>query len=86
MRRKQSINKVYSADEAIDRLGGPRIVADLLSTNDRVVDERVVWNWRKRGFPWHRYPEIGDLLRREGLRFSTNDVFARMGKRNGGAA
>jgi hypothetical protein len=80
MRRKQSINKVYSADEAIDRLGGPRTVGELLGVN-----ERVVWNWRERGFPAHRYIEIRDLLRRQRLRFSP-DLFARMGNRGNGGA
>lgn len=80
MRRKQ---KVYSsADEAIDRLGGPRAVGQLLGG----VSERVVWNWRERGFPAHRYIEIRDLLRRNRMRFSP-ELFARMGKSgNGGAA
>ena len=68
---------IKDANEAIDALGGPRTVGDLLG-----VDERVVWNWRERGFPWHRYPKIIQLLRRERLRFSL-DVFA---KRNGGKA
>ena len=69
---------IKSADEAIDALGGPRTVGELLDG----VDERVVWNWRKRGFPPHRYPAISKLLRRRRLRFSMEDVFPRMG--NGG--
>ena len=71
---------IKDANEAIDALGGPRTVGELLG-----VDERVVWNWRERGFPAHRYPKIAPLLRRHRLRFSL-DVFARMGKRNGGGA
>ena len=59
MRRVQSINKVYSADEAIDGMGGPRRWG-----YSSAVDERVVWNWRKRGFPSHRYREIKHLLQR----------------------
>jgi hypothetical protein len=74
MRRKQSINKVFSADEAIDRLGGPRTVGELLGG----VNERVVWNWRERGFPAHRYIEIRALLRRHRLRFTATDLFARI--------
>lgn len=68
---------IKSADEAIDELGGPRTVGELLG-----IDERVVWNWRSRGFPSHRYPAISRLLRRKRLQFSTEDVFPRMG--NGG--
>jgi hypothetical protein len=65
---------ITSADEAIDALGGPRKVGKLLNG----VEERTVWNWRIRGFPSHRYPEIQQLLRRHKLKF-TRDVFARMG-------
>jgi hypothetical protein len=72
MQRKR-LEQVHSADEAIDRLGGPRTVGELLGVN-----ERVVWNWRERGFPAHRYFEIVALLRRERLKFS-RDLFARMG-------
>ena len=71
------IIKVSTADEAIDAMGGPRRVGELLE-----LDERVVWNWRKRGFPSHRYPKIRALMQRERLKFPP-DVFARMG-RNGG--
>jgi hypothetical protein len=70
---------ITSADEAIDALGGPRKVGKMLKEpSGEPVDERVVWNWRIRGFPAHRYPEIQRLLRRHRLKF-TNDVFARMG-------
>ena len=71
---------IKSADEAIDALGGPRAVGALLG-----VGESVVWNWRVRGFPAHRYRDIVPLLQEEGLRFLP-DVFARMGKskHNGG--
>jgi hypothetical protein len=70
---------ITSADEAIDQLGGPRRFGKLLKELDGTpVDERTVWNWRRRGFPSHRIPEIQRLLRRRRLQF-THDVFARRG-------
>lgn len=68
---------IKDADEIIDALGGIGAVGKLLGASPQTV-----FNWRGRGFPAYRYPEVRALLRRERLKFS-NDIFARMG-RNGG--
>lgn len=65
--------KDKTASEAIDELGGPRMVGTLLGVN-----ERVVWNWRERGFPSHRYPQIRALLKKQRVGFRRT-MFPRIG-------
>ena len=49
--------KVHSASEAIRLLGGPRRIATYLG-----VDERVIPNWRERGFPAHTYLALSEVF------------------------
>jgi hypothetical protein len=65
---------INSADKIIDQLGGTGAVSRKLG-----VSQQTAWNWRERGFPWHRYPEIRTLLRRERLKFS-REIFAHNGR------
>jgi hypothetical protein len=57
--------QINYASEAIDALGGHRAVAKLFD-----IDDRVVSNWRVRGFPPSSYAALAPLLVERGCNFS----------------
>jgi hypothetical protein len=55
------LDRAKFADQAIDALGGTMAVADLFK-----LDQRVVSNWRIRGFPPDTYAAIAPMLAARG--------------------
>jgi hypothetical protein len=59
------MQKIETANQAIDALGGHNAVAALFAD-----DPRVALNWRKRGLPPNTYAALAPLLASRGLSFS----------------
>lgn len=58
-------NKINTADQAIDALGGTTKVATLFGE-----DERVISNWKTRGLPANTYAVLAPLLVQRGVLFT----------------
>jgi hypothetical protein len=62
--------RIRTATEAINALGGTYAVAALFNE-----DARVISNWRRRGLPPNTYEALAPLLRKRGLRFAVDELF-----------